>query len=146
MPSKTNGGEDLRRNLLLGAAFVTLALLVLAGANLVSPPPAASPAMPANPVPSDAGSRAAGEALYRQHCQSCHGVEGHGDGPLGVALNPRPADLSHHMALGMHPDGQVFLWISAGVEGSPMPAFQEVLSEEERWHLVNFIRTFAMEH
>lgn len=137
--------EDLRRNLLLGTALVTLALLVLGLANLAAPP-LASPVIPANPVPSDAASRAAGKALYRQHCQSCHGAEGHGDGPLGAALNPRPADLSHHMAPGMHPDGQVFLWISAGVEGSPMPAFQEVLSEQERWHLVNFIRTFAMEH
>jgi hypothetical protein len=26
-----------------------------------------------------------------------------------------------------------------------MPAFNEILTEEERWHMVNYIRTFAIE-
>ncbi len=35
----------------------------------------------ANPVKSDAASIADGKALYNQHCKSCHGTKGKGDGP-----------------------------------------------------------------
>ena len=35
-----------------------------------------------------------GGELYRRYCASCHGVEGHGDGPLAASLNQKPADLT----------------------------------------------------
>jgi len=37
--------------------------------------------------------------LYAERCASCHGPQGHGDGPASTALNPRPrnfADPSWH--------------------------------------------------
>jgi mono/diheme cytochrome c family protein len=42
----------------------------------------------ADPVP------AAGEALYRRYCASCHGSAGRGDGPAALALSPPPTDLT----------------------------------------------------
>jgi len=36
----------------------------------------------------------AGELLYHRYCASCHGLRGHGDGPVAEALDPRPADLT----------------------------------------------------
>lgn len=95
----------------------------------------------ANPVPADTISIAAGQELYREYCLPCHGPGGQGDGAAGLALNPPPADLSEHTIPGVHTDGQLFEWISTGYPGSPMPAFEHHLTEEQRWHLVNFIRT-----
>ena len=96
-----------------------------------------------NPIQPTSASVAAGEAIYRARCQECHGVVGAGDGPAGATLNPRPADLRIHMAAG-HTDGQLFYWITEGFKGTAMPAFKGLLSEEERWHAINFIRSFAM--
>ena len=46
------------------------------------------------------------------------------------------------MAAG-HTDGELFNWVSNGVEGTAMPAYADRLSEEDRWHVINFIKTFA---
>ncbi|AXI47637.1 cytochrome C [Sulfitobacter sp. SK012] len=36
----------------------------------------------------------AGETLFIENCVSCHGVAGHGDGPLAADLDTPPADLT----------------------------------------------------
>ncbi len=35
-----------------------------------------------------------GRDTYRFYCASCHGLEGHGDGPIAPALKTRPSDLT----------------------------------------------------
>jgi mono/diheme cytochrome c family protein len=99
----------------------------------------------ANPIPPSTASIETGKTLYQQNCLACHGPTGLGDGPAGLLLNPRPADLQQHMIPGVHTDGQIYDWISNGYPGSPMPAFRETLSEEERWHVLNYIRTLVPE-
>ena len=96
-----------------------------------------------NPIPPTAESVANGEQVYINHCQSCHGASGLGDGPLGVGLQPPPADLVYHVPL--HPDGDLFVTVVEGKEGTAMPAFGDQLSEEQIWHLVNYLRTLAGE-
>ncbi len=96
-----------------------------------------------NPIPLSRESIAAGQALFVSHCASCHGQTGKGDGPVGLGLNPRPADLTQHAIVGVHTDSQLFEWITNGFPGSQMPAFQSTLSDTDRWNLVNFIRSLA---
>ncbi len=96
-----------------------------------------------NPIAPTAASIAKGEAMYRMDCQACHGVTGAGDGPAAGTLDPRPVDLRIHMAAG-HTDSQIFDWISEGFPGAAMPAFKDRLPEEDRWHIVNFLRTLAL--
>jgi mono/diheme cytochrome c family protein len=96
-----------------------------------------------NPIPAKQESVKAGEHLYLVNCAPCHGLSGKGDGPLGVTLNPRPADLSQHAIPGVHTDAQLFEWLTNGFPGSRMPAFKSKLSDTDRWNLVNFIRTLA---
>jgi mono/diheme cytochrome c family protein len=44
----------------------------------------------------------------------------------------------------MHPDGLLYRWISEGVPDRSMPAFRGRLTEEERWHVVNYLRVLAL--
>jgi copper transport protein len=97
----------------------------------------------ANPIPPNSESVAAGQALFLTTCAPCHGQTGKGDGPVGLTLNPRPADLTLHAVPGIHTDAQLFEWITNGFPGSRMPAFKSALSDTDRWNLVNFIRTLA---
>jgi putative copper resistance protein D len=93
-------------------------------------------------VPYQALSIANGLRLYQAHCAVCHGIAGYGDGAAAAALTPRPADLTaKHTA--MHTVGDLFWWLSYGITGRAMPGFHDRLSEEERWDLVNFLRTLA---
>jgi mono/diheme cytochrome c family protein len=97
----------------------------------------------ANPIPPNSDSVEAGQTIFITTCAPCHGVTGKGDGPVGVALNPRPADLTQHAIPGVHTDAQLYEWITNGFPASRMPAFKSTLSDTDRWNLVNFIRTLA---
>lgn len=90
----------------------------------------------------DAVSVARGMALYTQHCVSCHGVAGRGNGLLAATMQPLPPDLSEpHTAL--HTAGDMFSWLTHGKPNSPMPGFAHEMGEEDRWDAVNFVRAFA---
>jgi putative copper resistance protein D len=85
---------------------------------------------------------ARGQALYHAHCAACHGPTGAGDGPAGAAMTPPPADLTARHT-GDHTAGDLFGWITRGTGRSPMPAFGDRLTEEERWDTVNFVRALG---
>ena len=128
----------------LPLAMVALALLG-AGAGLALPPLAidAYPTTYLRPsVPYQAGSITAGAALYQENCAGCHGPRGAGDGPDGRRLPRSPADLrAPHTA--QHTAGDLFWWISHGISGSGMPAFDGHLGEEQRWELINYLRALS---
>ncbi len=67
--------------------------LALAVAGLLAAGPAATFAQPARPA--SAEQRASGRTLYMEHCASCHGTSGRGDGPAADSLRSRPTDLTH---------------------------------------------------
>jgi putative copper resistance protein D len=90
-----------------------------------------------NPIEPDAQSIALGRQLYTQNCQQCHGEDGRGDGPLASTLPVPPADFRLHVPY--HEDEFFFNVITNGL-GSIMPSFGEQLTEEERWHIVNFLK------
>lgn len=93
-----------------------------------------------NPVPPDERSLAVGRDVYLAHCEVCHGETGRGDGPAGLRLVPRPADLRIHTAPGVHTDGELFYWVSYGFSGTAMPAWKDTLSEDEIWSVLNYAR------
>lgn len=125
------------------AGAVPALALAAAGAWTVYRPPEPPQASLANPIAPNEQSVASGKALYQTNCVPCHGVSGKGDGPVGLTLNPRPADLTYHATPGVHSDGQLWGWITNGYPGSAMPAFKSRLSDNDRWNLVNYIRTLA---
>lgn len=94
------------------------------------------------PVPYLTLSIAQGRDSFQTYCVSCHGAGGLGDGVLAPALAKPPADLSEpHTAL--HTPGDMYWWFTHGIQDSPMPGFAEVLDEEQRWDLVNFLTAFS---
>jgi len=92
-----------------------------------------------NPVPADDTSIARGRKLFEKHCVVCHGPEGRGNGVAAAGLNPKPADLVK-MA-GHHSDGDI-AWKIANGRG-PMPAWKETLSQDQIWHLTNFVQSLG---
>ena len=93
-----------------------------------------------NPITVDARSLAEGKTLYQKQCQSCHGRSGKGDGPGAADLKVSPSDLSDSI-LWNESDGELFWKITEGKK--PMPTFRKLLTDEQRWHVVNFVRTLA---
>ncbi len=79
-----------------------------------------------------------GKKLYAQNCAICHGDKGKGDGMAGAALKPKPANFTDEK-IQAQSDGAIFWKMSEG--RSPMAAYKDMLSEEERWQLVTYIRT-----
>lgn len=79
-----------------------------------------------------------GAELYAASCAVCHGDNGEGDGLGGTFLDPKPANLQagHVQSL---TDGAMFYVISHGKPETSMPAWDSILDETQRWHLVNFV-------
>jgi mono/diheme cytochrome c family protein len=95
-----------------------------------------------SPVPSTEASLTHGRLIYAQVCADCHGATGRGDGQRVTGRGERLTDLRLHLSAG-HTDGDLYYWITNGIQGTEMPAFGAELSEEDRWDLVNAIRAFA---
>jgi copper transport protein len=94
-----------------------------------------------NPVALTAESVATGRELYVEHCATCHGDAGEGDGPIAGTLQRPPADLTApHVSI--HPDGDLAYWIHSGIPPA-MPGFSDQLSDLEVWHLVNYVRSLS---
>lgn len=91
-----------------------------------------------NPVTGEKSSIKKGKALYTIRCVICHGETGIGDGPGARALNPKPANHTSDKVQD-ESDGELFWKISEG--RGAMIGWKLILSEEDRWHLVNYIRT-----
>lgn len=94
-----------------------------------------------NPILYTVESVSKGEALFGQHCQQCHGYWGEGNGIIGLSLDKRPANLLR--IAGKKAEGE-FAWKIAEGRGN-MPSFRDKLSEEEIWHIVNFVQSLENE-
>ncbi len=89
-----------------------------------------------NPVKTDNASIERGKALYIKYCSTCHGQEGLGDGPVALRLTTEPPDLTAIAA--KRTDGELAWKIATG--RNPMPRWQDKLSSEQIWYIVNFIQ------
>ena len=101
-----------------------------------------------NPIP---GQRIEdGAQLFVSNCAFCHGSEGKGDGPVlqimkseyGYGTDEKPYTITPDLTsqfVRNQDDLGIFGWITNGVR--VMPSFNKLLSVEERWLLVNYIRS-----
>jgi mono/diheme cytochrome c family protein len=94
-----------------------------------------------NPFPSTPETLTGARKDYLDHCQSCHGANGDGKGERADRLSLAPADFRDAQALKLSTEGEMFWIITEGHK--PMPAFRGTMTDEQRWHLVDYVRAFA---
>lgn len=132
-----------------------LPLLVgIAAVALLTPWPAASllltPAAPTSfhvsPTAFDVASIQAGEALYRQHCASCHGGDAAGEGPRAATLPMWPPDLTRGL-LWQRSDGELLTRVRDGLRDRAgrltMPGFADSLHGGGDWAVLDYLRALA---
>ena len=90
-----------------------------------------------NPLGADAANE--GADVFHTNCETCHGPQGHGDGPAGQALDPRPRNLAELQTKAS--DDFLFWRIREGKLGTPMVAWKGILTDEQIWQAIAFIRT-----
>jgi mono/diheme cytochrome c family protein len=82
-----------------------------------------------------------GEDLYKQHCRSCHGNEGYGDGSKAAELETEMRELGSEDVQAQS-DGELFYKSIIGRD--EMPNFEKkIRGEEDRWMVINYLRTLA---
>jgi len=92
-----------------------------------------------NPVPVSDGSIQIGSNLYEINCRVCHGKTGVGDGPVGQKFATKaPVNLNEAYTQDQA-DGQLFFTLTRG--RGLMPLYRDALSPEERWHVINYVKT-----
>lgn len=94
-----------------------------------------------NPFVGNKVATAEGKAIYSQMCVLCHGITGEGNGEAGLTLEKKPANFLTLENLFYDTDGEVFWRITVGKP--PMAPYDELLTEDQRWKLVNYIRVLS---
>jgi len=121
--------------------FVSLALSLCVAACDSGPDWGMPPSAKNRPNPVLASQNlAATQSLYADRCARCHGDEGAGDGSDAKLYKPLPSSLISDQVR-QSTDGELFWKISKGRR--PMPGYGDELSEQQRWELVNLLRSFA---
>jgi DMSO reductase family type II enzyme heme b subunit len=94
----------------------------------------------------------AGKALYADLCSQCHGEQGDGQGEMADLLDPRPRDFRRGIyKIRRTPQGELptdqdlFRIIGIGMPGTSMPAWRDLLSDEQIWQLVDYIKSFSLD-
>ena len=102
------------------------------------------------PASALAGDAEAGKIVYTTYCIVCHGETGKGDGPVGIALDPRPRDFAAGVfkfdtdsdgATGTDTDLTTAITQGGAAWGSPLMAPWPTLSEAEVANVIAYIRT-----
>jgi len=91
-----------------------------------------------NPMSGDAESAARGQKLFVKNCAKCHGESGNGYGPVSHGFTTWPRQLWAWNNSGPETDGYLFGFITNG--RTDMPPWGIILSENERWDLVSYIK------
>ncbi len=127
---------------LLGTvALACLALAYTIAPNIPTPPVPLTARFAQNPTPDSPATLDIGRVAFQRNCAVCHGARGLGDGPAAFTLVPRPVNLRMHVP--QHASGEIYYWISEGITGTPMAAWNETLGETERWAIVRYLQALA---
>jgi mono/diheme cytochrome c family protein len=95
-----------------------------------------------NPLPDSQEVRERGQQVFAVNCSACHGEQADGNGRVApffrVANAPPPADLTSQQASALS-DGALYQVITDGL-GQYMPPFGNLLTDDERWAVIRYLR------
>ncbi len=89
-------------------------------------------------ISAGSGDLAKGKLIYETNCLTCHGARGKGDGPLSIALTPRPPDLTSPKATAKA-DQDLVTVIRDG--RGVMPSWKSRLNELDIQNVVAYVRS-----
>jgi mono/diheme cytochrome c family protein len=93
-----------------------------------------------NPLPATAENIYAGQKNFSNYCKVWHGLDGQNTGvPFADRMSPRVPALNS-VAVQKYTDGQLKWIIDNGIFPSGMPASKGILSDDEMWQIVDYIR------
>lgn len=134
-----------QRGVLLAAGALALVAAPWPSAALLLVP-AAPTSFHASPTRFSVDAIALGARVYAQHCASCHGADGRGEGPLAASLAQWPPTLVSPL-LARRADGELFWHVLAGMRdrhGQPtMPAFRDTLGDGEAWAVIDYMKALS---
>lgn len=84
---------------------------------------------------------AAGRAIYQEHCAACHGTSGRGDGPSSAGMQPPPPAVADAATMADVSPALMFRITSVGIAGTPMVAWADKLTPDQRWDVISYINT-----
>ncbi|MCD6661694.1 MAG: cytochrome c [Lentimicrobium sp.] len=125
--------------LIAAMAFVALNVAMIQKANEPWDIPAKYKTMKSTIKAGDPSINTVGKELYNQHCRSCHGTKGLGDGPKAKNLKTSCGDFSSK-AFQDQADGVIYYQSFVGRD--EMPNFEKKITDEgDRWAVVYYMRT-----
>jgi mono/diheme cytochrome c family protein len=93
-----------------------------------------------NPISATPPNIAAGKAAFSHYCVACHGLDGQNTGvPFADTMAPPVPSLASENVQS-YTDGQLKWVIDNGIFPSGMPASKGILTDEEIWSIVLFVR------
>ena len=85
------------------------------------------------------GDPQAGKVFYAKNCVACHGIDGGGDGPRSHFIRPLPRSFTQKKARSAYNRPGLFYGTKFGIEGKPMPAWGNVLDDQEIADIAEFM-------
>jgi mono/diheme cytochrome c family protein len=93
-----------------------------------------------NPLPATAENIHTGQKNFSNYCMVCHGLDGQNTGvPFADRMSP-PVPPLNSAAVQKYTDGQLKWIIDNGIFPSGMPASKGILSDDEMWQIIDYIR------
>lgn len=93
-----------------------------------------------NPLPPTSENIHAGQQTFGYYCVVCHGRDGQNTGvPFAAKMSPPIPSLAGS-EVQSYSDGQLKWIIDNGIFPSGMPASKGILSDEEMWQMILYIR------
>jgi len=93
-----------------------------------------------NPIAYTPQSLADGKLSFTHYCVACHGLDGQNTGvPFANQMMPPVPSLAS-TPVQSYTDGQLKWVIDNGISPSGMPASKGILSDDEQWSIVIFLR------
>lgn len=86
---------------------------------------------------------ARGKSVYLTFCAQCHGSNYDGRGTVGQSFHPLPTDL-RSAEVQSRSDGKLFKTVSYGIPDGRQPALYFIITIEDRWRAVAFVKSLGV--